>query len=103
MPAPMSAAEVAERIATALPATKVTYPVIDRVPKGANFFLYLMDMNEECSLVLCVERGFLGDRAGPTSDRPGTAGHPRGGRRRLHPDPVRAGPAPSHRRHLTTA
>jgi hypothetical protein len=45
-----------------LPATKLLAPVIDRLPKGANFFLFLTDLSDTAELMLCAEHGFLGER-----------------------------------------
>ncbi|GGM08972.1 condensation domain-containing protein [Dactylosporangium sucinum] len=64
MHAALPAAELAERIQAALPATKLRSPVIDRRPMHANFFLFLMDLGDTAELMLCVEHGFLG-RRGP--------------------------------------
>ncbi|WP_432988617.1 condensation domain-containing protein [Dactylosporangium sp. CA-233914] len=47
-----------------LPATKLRSPVIDRLPKHANFFMFLMDLGETAELMLSVELGFFG-RRGP--------------------------------------
>ena len=63
-PAAVPAGELGERIADLLPATKLRSPVIDRLPKHANFFLFLMDLGETAELMLCVEHGFFG-RRGP--------------------------------------
>ncbi|MFG2039589.1 condensation domain-containing protein [Dactylosporangium sp. NPDC048998] len=63
-PAPVPQEELAERVADLLPATKLRSPVIDRLPKHANFFMFLMDLGETAELMLCVEHGFFG-RRGP--------------------------------------
>lgn len=61
-PAPLPGDELAEAIHAALPATKLHAPVIDRLPKGANFFLFLTDLSDTAELMLCAEQGFLGER-----------------------------------------
>jgi hypothetical protein len=38
--------------------------VIDRLPKHANFFMFLMDLGETAEIMLSVEHGFFG-RRGP--------------------------------------
>jgi len=63
-PAAVPDEELAERVADLLPATKLRSPVIDRLPKGANFFMFLMDLGETAEIMLCVEHGFFG-RRGP--------------------------------------
>jgi hypothetical protein len=63
-PAAVPPADLADRIHTALPATKLRSPVIDRLPKHANFFMFLMDLSDTAEIMLCVEHGFLG-RRGP--------------------------------------
>ncbi len=60
--APLAGGELAEAIHAALPATKLRAPVIDRLPKGANFFLFLTDLSDTAELMLCAEHGFLGER-----------------------------------------
>ena len=62
-PPPLPDDELAEAIHAALPATKLRAPVIDRLPKHANFFLFLTDLSDTAELMLCAEHGFLGDAA----------------------------------------
>jgi hypothetical protein len=61
-PPPLPDAELAEAIHAALPATKLRAPAIDRLPKHANFFLFLTELGETAELMLCAEHGFLGER-----------------------------------------
>lgn len=61
-PAPLPDDELAEAIHAALPATKLHAPLIDRLPKGANFFCFLTDLGDTAELMLCAEHGFLGER-----------------------------------------
>ncbi|GAB3824822.1 condensation domain-containing protein [Dactylosporangium cerinum] len=61
-PPPLPEAVLTLAITDALPATKLLAPVIDRLPKGANFFLFLTDLSDTAELMLCSERGFLGER-----------------------------------------
>ncbi|GAA2633151.1 hypothetical protein GCM10010399_76990 [Dactylosporangium fulvum] len=63
-PQMVPAEELADRIHAALPATKLRSPVIDRLPKHANFFMFLMDLGDTAEIMLCVEHGYLG-RRGP--------------------------------------
>ncbi|MEV0562882.1 condensation domain-containing protein [Dactylosporangium sp. NPDC050588] len=61
-PPPAPPADLADAIHAALPATKLRAPVIDRLPKGANFFMFLTDLSDTAELMLCAEHGFLGER-----------------------------------------
>lgn len=61
-PAALPGDELAEAIHAALPATKLRAPAIDRLPKHANFFLFLTDLSDTAELMLCAEHGFLGER-----------------------------------------
>ncbi|MGI5243635.1 condensation domain-containing protein [Dactylosporangium sp. CA-139066] len=63
-PAAVPQEDLAARIAELQPATKLRSPVIDRLPKHANFFMFLMDLGETAEIMLCVEHGFFG-RRGP--------------------------------------
>lgn len=58
----VSADDLPDRVHAALPATKLHAPVIDRLPKHANFFMFLLDLHDTAELMLCVEHGFFGDR-----------------------------------------
>ncbi|MFF5231325.1 condensation domain-containing protein [Dactylosporangium sp. NPDC000521] len=60
-PPPTPPADLADAIHAA-PATKLRAPVIDRLPKGANFFMFLTDLSDTAELMLCAEHGFLGER-----------------------------------------
>ncbi|MET7423227.1 condensation domain-containing protein [Dactylosporangium sp. NPDC005555] len=59
---PALPSDLPEAIHAALPATKLRAPVIDRTPKGANFFMFLTDLGDTAELMLCAEHGFLGER-----------------------------------------
>ena len=63
-PAAVRPEDLPDRIADLQPATKLHSPVIDRLPKHANFFMFLMDLSDTAELMLSVERGFFG-RRGP--------------------------------------
>jgi hypothetical protein len=63
-PAAVRPEDLADRIADLQPATKLHSPVIDRLPKHANFFMFLMDLGETAEIMLSVEHGFFG-RRGP--------------------------------------
>ena len=61
-PATGAGEDLACRVQAALPATKLLSPVIDRLPKDANFFMFLLDLHDTAELMLCVEHGFFGAR-----------------------------------------